>query len=82
MTAGAGRLLKIIAAVLALAVATLAGARGEAQDVATATRDAGKHFQRGVSLYGEADYRAALIEFKRAYALAPNAAVLYHVGQT
>jgi tetratricopeptide (TPR) repeat protein len=82
MTAGAGRLLRIIAAVLALAVATLASARGEAQDVATATRDAGKHFQRGVSLYGEADYRAALIEFKRAYALAPNAAVLYNVGQT
>ena len=25
------------------------------------------------SLYGEADYRAALVEFKRAYALAPNA---------
>jgi hypothetical protein len=45
-------------------------------------RQAGKHFQRGVSLYGEADYRAALVEFKRAYALSPNPAVLYNVGET
>jgi tetratricopeptide (TPR) repeat protein len=45
-------------------------------------REAGKHFQRGVALYSEADYRAALVEFKRAYALSPNAAVLYNVGET
>ena len=35
-------------------------------------READKHFQHGVSLYVEADYRAALVEFTRAYALAPN----------
>jgi hypothetical protein len=40
-----------------------------------------RHFQRAVTLYGEADYRAALVEFKRAYALAPNPAVLYNVGE-
>ncbi|HEU4536220.1 MAG TPA: PEGA domain-containing protein [Polyangiaceae bacterium] len=45
-------------------------------------REAGKHFQRGVSLFNEADYNAALIEFKRAYELAPNPHVLYNVGQT
>lgn len=45
-------------------------------------RQASKHFQRGVALYGEADYRAALVEFRRAYALAPNPAVLYNVGET
>ncbi|HEY8091199.1 MAG TPA: PEGA domain-containing protein [Polyangiaceae bacterium] len=45
-------------------------------------RQASKHFQRGVALYGEADYRGALVEFKRAYALAPNPAVLYNVGET
>jgi hypothetical protein len=45
-------------------------------------RQASKHFQRGVALYGEADYRAALVEFKRAYSLAPNPAVLYNVGET
>jgi tetratricopeptide (TPR) repeat protein len=45
-------------------------------------REAAKHFQHGVVLYGEADYRAALVEFKRAYGLAPNAAVLYNIGET
>ncbi|TMQ09353.1 MAG: tetratricopeptide repeat protein [Deltaproteobacteria bacterium] len=44
--------------------------------------EAGKHFQRGVQLYGEADYHAALVEFRRAYELAPNPTVLYNIGQT
>jgi tetratricopeptide (TPR) repeat protein len=47
-----------------------------------AVKEAGKHFQRGVALYTEADYRAALVEFRRAYETAPNAAVLYNIGQT
>jgi hypothetical protein len=46
------------------------------------TKVAGEHFDRGVSMYGEADYRAALVEFRRAYEIAPNAAVLYNLGQT
>ncbi len=45
-------------------------------------QEAGQHFERGVSLYDEADYRAALIEFRRAYEIAPNAVVLYNVGET
>jgi tetratricopeptide (TPR) repeat protein len=45
------------------------------------TREAGKHFDRGVVLYGEGDYAGALAEFKRAHALAPNPAVLYDIGQ-
>jgi hypothetical protein len=49
---------------------------------AAAVADAGKHFQRGVMMYNEADYRAALVEFKRAYEIAPNPAVLYNIGQT
>jgi hypothetical protein len=44
--------------------------------------EAGRHFQRGVQLYNEADYHAALIEFRRAYELAPNPTVLYNIGQT
>lgn len=44
--------------------------------------EAGKHFERGVSLYEEADYRAALVEFRRAYEIAPNAVVLYNIGET
>ena len=65
---------------LAVTAAALSAPDARAQDAA-ATREAAKHFQRGVSLYGEADYRAALVEFKRAYSIAPNATVLYNVGE-
>jgi hypothetical protein len=64
---------------LALAVASLAPRAALADE--GGTREAAKHFQRGVMLYGEADYRAALVEFKRAYAIAPNVAVLYNVAE-
>jgi hypothetical protein len=47
-----------------------------------AVAQAGEHFSRGVKLYEEDDFRAALIEFNRAYELAPNWAVLYNVGQS
>lgn len=54
-----------------------------AQDAnANAQKEAGVHFQRAVTLYSEADYRAALVEFKRAYELAPNVTVLYNLGET
>lgn len=57
-------------------------ARADAPQPPTSLKDAGKHFQRGVALYTEADYRAALVEFRRAYDTAPNPAVLYNIGQT
>ncbi len=60
-----------------LAIATPSAAEEPAAD----TREAGKHFDRGVVLYGETDYPGALVEFKRAYALAPNASVLYNIGE-
>jgi hypothetical protein len=43
--------------------------------------EAADHFERGVKLYEEHDFRAALIEFERAYSVAPHYAVLYNVGQ-
>ena len=49
---------------------------------ASPVKEAAKHFHRGVALYSEADYRGALTEFKRAYEIAPNASVLYNVGET
>ncbi|HEX3483171.1 MAG TPA: tetratricopeptide repeat protein [Kofleriaceae bacterium] len=49
---------------------------------ASPVKEATKHFHRGVALYSEADYRGALTEFKRAYEIAPNANVLYNVGET
>jgi PEGA domain len=45
-------------------------------------REAAKRFQRGVTLYAEADYRAALVEFRRAYLLAPSTSALYNIGET
>lgn len=43
--------------------------------------EARTRFSRGVDLYKEGDYRAAIIEFKRAYELAPNFRVLFNLGQ-
>jgi hypothetical protein len=50
--------------------------------LADGTDDARSHFTRGVELFKEADFRAALIEFQRAYEAAPNYKVLYNLGQT
>jgi hypothetical protein len=40
------------------------------------------HFTRGVSLFHDGDARAALVEFKRAYEVAPNYRILYNLGET
>jgi hypothetical protein len=67
---------RLIASVLACALASapLAHANG--------TEDARSHFTRAVELFKEGDFRAALIEFQRAYDAAPNYKVLYNLGQT
>jgi hypothetical protein len=39
------------------------------------------HFKRGVEHYRDGDPNAALTEFKRAYATAPNFRLLYNLGQ-
>jgi hypothetical protein len=44
-------------------------------------QEASKHFQHGVELSEDGDWRAAVIEFERAYAIAPNFRVLYDIGQ-
>jgi tetratricopeptide (TPR) repeat protein len=45
-------------------------------------REASRHFQRGVDLYTDGDYRGALVEFKKAYTLLPRSNVLYDIGET
>ena len=53
---------RLFACAFAMSLAALAiDASGE--DIATAAHDAGKHFERGVALYRETDYLAALVEF-------------------
>jgi hypothetical protein len=75
-------LLLSILAISAACGSLLLAPGAAADDSPTAVREAGKHFQRAVSLYGEADYRAALVEFKRAYAGSPHVSVLYNIGET
>ena len=65
-----------VASVVAFAIATAPlSARAD-------TEEAKSHFQRAVELFHESDFRAALIEFQRAYDAAPNYKVLYNLGQT
>jgi len=53
-----------------------------AQQPSKADQDkAATRFKKGFELFREGDYEAALIEFRRAYRLAPNYAVLYNIGQ-
>lgn len=42
---------------------------------------AASHFERGLQLYNDAEYRLALIEFERAYQLVPNFRVQYNIAQ-
>src|SRR5512132_1338131 len=41
-----------------------------------------EHFTRGVALFREGDYRAALVEFRRAYEISHNYRALYNIAQT
>jgi hypothetical protein len=43
--------------------------------------EAAARFQRGLELYEEGDFRAALSEFRKAYELAPSYKFLYNIGQ-
>jgi hypothetical protein len=58
-------------------VATRSGGAPPDQHV----QEASKHFQHGVELSDDGDWRAAVIEFERAYVIAPNFHVLYDIGQ-
>src|SRR3954447_13314049 len=71
-----GTMRTLLAAILVLAFALPARAADNA------SRDAAKHFQRGVDLYNDGDFRGALVEFKKAYDTWPRANVLYDIGQT
>lgn len=47
-----------------------------------AVAEARQRFQRGVDLYEERNYTAAMVEFQRAYELTRNPAVLYNISAT
>jgi tetratricopeptide (TPR) repeat protein len=47
---------------------------------AQAGEEASTRFNRGLQLFDEGDYALALVEFERAYQLAPNYRALYNIG--
>lgn len=72
--------LRAVSLALSIAIAAPSGA-AFAQPSSGSTDEAATRFKKGVDLYKEGDYRAALIEFKRAHEIAPNFNVLYNIGQ-
>lgn len=58
---------------LALGVASPAGAQ--------AGDDARAHYERGIELFDEAHFEAALAEFEAAYAITPRPVLLFNIGQ-
>jgi tetratricopeptide (TPR) repeat protein len=76
------RLLRGLCVVAILSVQSLAAAQsGAAEEPADPTERARVHFKLGVDFYHEHNYRAALIEFQRAYAASPHYKLLYNLGQ-
>ena len=73
-----------LCAALALALPSLV-ARAEGPPLAVAPaqaqEEAASRFKKGLDLFKEGDYQAALIELRRANELAPNYNVLYNIGQ-
>lgn len=80
---------RALAHVLAAALAALAAstppapaqAQGGSQPTKAARDEASSRFKKGIELFNDGDYHAALIEFRRAYELVPTWGVLYNIGQ-
>ncbi len=60
---------------------TLPSFTASAQVTPAAQAEAASRFKKGLELFKEGDYQAALIELRRANELAPNYNVLYNIGQ-
>jgi hypothetical protein len=74
------RWLTALCLVFACHAGALAQPQGEPGD--KKRNEASAHFRRGVELFQEEAYRAALVEFERAYALVPDYRLHYNIGQT
>lgn len=61
--------------------AAASGSADTAESSGSPTEQASRRFQRGVNLYRDRSFDAALAEFNRAYELAPNYRVLFNIGQ-
>lgn len=71
-------LIVVLALSSACVISTTTAAHAQ---TAAEQKKAGEHFGRGKELFNEGDYQLALVEFERAYKLAPNWRVLFNIGQ-
>lgn len=79
-----------VAAAALFAWAALAASPARAEDgkkdaapaAGVNAEEASRRFKAGVAFYKDKDFPAAMVEFKRAYELAPNYNVLFNLGQT
>jgi hypothetical protein len=72
---------RILALAAALSIAAPAAPALAQQPTKAQQQEAATRFKKGLELFKEGDYQAALIEFRRANELAPNYNVLYNIGQ-
>ena len=70
----------ILALLLSISIATSAAPFAFAGDDAASKTEARAHYDKGVKLYNEGAYEAALVEFQRAYELAPSYKIQYNIG--
>lgn len=71
-----------VATILGLVSPALADGKGQAPPDSAEVDEARQRFQRGVDLFKEGSFDAALAEFNKAYDLAPNYRILYNIAQT
>jgi tetratricopeptide (TPR) repeat protein len=57
------------------------GAAPAAAPTEAAIREASDHYEAGLALYADGEFKRAAIEFDRAYELVPNYRALYNIGQ-
>jgi hypothetical protein len=53
----------------------------ETANASTEIETARVHFQRGIEFFNDESYEAALVEFQRAYEIAPSYQILYNTGR-
>jgi len=71
-----------IAVCLALTLAFPVAARAGDPPTKAATQEGRERFKRGVDLFHDGDFRAALIEFNRANEVAPSHKIQFNIAQT
>ena len=70
-----------VSALLFAWMAWTSPAKAAAPSADDAAAEAARHFRRGIELFDQGAFAAAVVEFKRAHETKPHASVLYNLGQ-